>query len=61
MQTPSLLVLIGLSAHTKLYPGNSKLSSSQMKHLSISKFLRGIYKFVNRDVSAKKTNLWRCV
>ena len=28
MQTPPLLVLVGLSARTKLYPGNSKLSSS---------------------------------
>ena len=28
MQTPPLLVLIGLSAPTKLYPGNSKLSLS---------------------------------
>ena len=28
MQTPPLLVLVGLSARTKLYPGNSKLSLS---------------------------------
>ena len=28
MRTPRLLVLVGLSARTKLYPGNSKLSSS---------------------------------
>ena len=28
MITPSLLVLIELSARTKLYPGNSKLSLS---------------------------------
>ena len=26
MQTPPLLVLVGWSARTKLYPGNSKLS-----------------------------------
>ena len=28
MQTPPLLVLVGWSARIKLYPGNSKLSSS---------------------------------
>ena len=28
MQTPPHLVLDGLSAHIKLYPGDSKLSSS---------------------------------
>ena len=28
MQTAPLLVLVGLSARTKLYPGNSKLSLS---------------------------------
>ena len=28
MQTPPLLVLVGLSVHTKLYTGNSKLSLS---------------------------------
>ena len=28
MQTPPLLVLVRLSARTKLYPGNAKLSSS---------------------------------
>ena len=28
MQTLPLLVLVGLSTGTKLYPGNSKLSSS---------------------------------
>ena len=28
MQTLPLLVLAGLSLHTKLYPGNSKLPSS---------------------------------
>ena len=28
MQTPPLLVLLGLSTRTNLYPGNSKLSLS---------------------------------
>ena len=54
MQTLPLSVLVGLSAHTKLYPRTSKLSSLHGIHESKEVSEKRNINFVNRDISKKR-------
>lgn len=59
MQIAALLVIAGLSARTKLYPGTPKLLSSDEILESKKVFECHMYnkKFVNRDLSTRQTVL----